>query len=101
MLLFHSAIARVVSAIKMSNIIDGIYLNYYRDGNDWAPSHSHPGETQLIISLGATRSLKIGTKTYEIGNGDVIVFGSSSHSIIQDPSITEGRISIATFCHPL
>ena len=75
----------------------GTYINYYRDGNDFLPSHSHPNTLQLVISLGATRTLYVGKKEYKIKSGDVILFGSSSHNIPIESEITEGRISIATF----
>ena len=75
----------------------GTYVNYYRDGNDFCPAHSHPGQIQLVISLGATRPLKVGAKIYNLESGDVIVFGSSTHSIEADSTIKDGRISIATF----
>lgn len=82
------------------NII-GIYLNYYEDGNMWTPNHSHPGTHQLVISLGATRTLNIAKKNYIMENGDAIIFGSSIHGIPKDESIKEGRISIATFMTPM
>lgn len=75
----------------------GIYVNYYRDGNDFLPQHSHQGTIQLVISLGATRSLKVSSKTYEMSNGDCVMFGSAPHGIVKQTSITTGRISIATF----
>ena len=78
----------------------GIYLNYYRDGTHYTPSHSHKGMTQLVISLGATRTLRVGTKDYIMSNGDVIIFGSSAHAIAPEPSLSDGRISIATFMQP-
>ena len=93
----HSFIARAFTAIGINKGITGIYVNYYRNGNDWAPAHSHPGHTQLIISLGAERQLKVGKKTYSMKNGDIVTFGSSIHEVIRDPTITEGRISIAVF----
>jgi hypothetical protein len=78
----------------------GAYINYYRDGNDWAPSHSHPKQVQMIISLGTTRNLIVGTKTYILNSGDMIIFGSSTHQVHVEPEVTEGRISIATFMVP-
>ena len=77
--------------------IYGTYLNYYQDGNMWTPNHSHPGTSQLIISLGATRTLVLGKKEYQMKNGDAILFGSSVHGVPKDPTVKDGRISIATF----
>ena len=82
---------------KKSISIDGIYLNYYRNGSDWCPSHSHKDTKQLVISIGCTRTFKIGKKEYELNNNDAIIFGSSAHEILQDESIKKGRISIAVF----
>src|SRR6185437_2683573 len=56
------------------------------------------GQIQCVISLGTTRILKVGKKNYQMGNGDIIFFGSSSHGVLKEPGITTGRISIATFC---
>ncbi len=75
----------------------GVYINYYRDGNDHAPSHSHYKQKQCIISLGATRTLIVGSKELQMKNGDIASFGSGSHSVPKDPQCTEGRISIAIF----
>lgn len=77
--------------------VRGIYLNYYRDGDDWTPNHSHPGMKQIVISLGATRVLTIGSKNYLMSNGDVIIFGSSIHGVPKDVNCSQGRISIAIF----
>jgi hypothetical protein len=79
-------------------IIVGQYMNYYPNGNSYAPIHSHPGLVQVIISFGTTRKLQIGKKTYLSSNGDVFVFGSSPHGIIKEPDVKDGRISIALFC---
>ena len=73
----------------------GIYVNYYKDGTHWTPNHTHPGTKQIIVSLGATRTLCVGKKDYQMGNGDVAVFGSATHGIAKEPDVAEGRISIA------
>ncbi len=88
------------SPIKNMTLL-GIYVNLYRDGNDWAPSHRHLGQMQFIISLGQTRALKVGTKTYDMDHGDLCIFGSASHSLLKDPSITKPRISLAVFTIPM
>jgi hypothetical protein len=99
--LIEELVASVMSALELDYNILGIYVNYYRDGNDWAPSHAHAGCVQLVISLGTTRVLKVGTKAYNMASGDVILFGGSTHELLRDPSIKRGRISIATFMEPL
>lgn len=102
----HAQVMRVVTAV-LQQVSDGdvvplgVYLNYYQDGNEWAPSHRHQGMVQLIISLGAQRKLIVGTKPYIIDNGDVIIFGGATHELVREPDITEGRISIATFMVPI
>jgi len=75
----------------------GIYLNYYRDGQDYTPRHRHPGTRQLVISLGATRRLTVESTNYNLNSGDVIVFGSQLHGVPKDASCHQGRISIAIF----
>lgn len=79
----------------------GVYLNYYVDGNMWTPSHSHPKQHQIVISLGATRKLIVGKKTFNMSNGDIILFGGSAHEVPKEPEIKDGRISIATFMVPI
>ena len=93
-------IAEVFSLLDIDYIIDGIYLNYYKDGTHFTPSHAHKGTVQLIISLGATRTLDVGKKKFEMSSGDVIIFGGSAHGVPKDISCKSGRISIATFMHP-
>jgi len=90
-------ITTAMCALGMKNNLVGFYVNYYRDGCDWTPAHSHPENTQLIISLGATRKLRIGKKIYDLTSGDVTVFGSATHEVLMDPEVAEGRISIAAF----
>lgn len=80
--------------------ITGIYLNYYKDGSFYTPNHKHKGTHQLVISLGAKRTLQIGKKDYEMENGDAIVFGESIHGVPKDEEQRRGRISIATFMIP-
>jgi len=55
-------IFQTLEKLGMSNTygVLGVYLNYYRDGNYFTPTHNHPGSCQVVISLGATRILKIG-----------------------------------------
>lgn len=91
-------IVDTISALGMSDVgVHGIYLNYYRNGEDYTPNHSHPGMKQVVISLGATRTLTISNKSYPLNNGDVIIFGSSIHGVPKDPTCTDARISIALF----
>jgi len=77
--------------------IYGTYINYYRNGCDFTPVHNHPGTIQLVISLGASRTLNVGSKCVIMNSGDAVIFGVQKHDVPKDPNITEGRISIATF----
>jgi hypothetical protein len=86
----------LVSLTDTQYYIEGIYLNYYENGENYTPSHSHKGTHQLVISLGETRILKVGNKNHDMDHGSAIIFGSSSHGVPKDNSIN-GRISIATF----
>ena len=83
--------------LNLGFAIEGIYLNYYQNGNDCAPEHSHKDSYQLVISLGETRTLQITSKKYLMGNGDAILFGNQKHRVPQEPDKTGERISIATF----
>ncbi len=78
----------------------GIYVNYYKNGEMYTPNHTHPGTHQLIISLGETRTLTVGAKSYKMSNGDCILFGSSVHGVPKEPSVKNARISIAAFLIP-
>jgi hypothetical protein len=96
-------------------ILHGIYLNYYRTGEDWTPNHAHPKMRQVVISLGATRILTVGARSFCMANGDVIVFGSTIHGVPKEQypeqlmcapgcsiscacrTFKEGRISVALF----
>lgn len=101
--LVDDTLTEVLKKLNLENkyFILGIYLNYYQDGTHHTPSHSHKGMTQLVVSLGASRTLKVGTKNYRLNNGDAIIFGSSAHSVPTEPNLLEGRISIATFMKPM
>lgn len=91
---------RVAGVEDKYNVL-GVYANLYENGTHWTPNHSHKGTHQLVVALGATRTLRIGTKTYASGNGDVTLFGSGVHGIAPEPDVKEGRISLATFMTPL
>ena len=77
--------------------IYGVYLNYYQNGEMWTPNHSHAKTQQLIVSLGATRTLVVGKKEFKMSNGSSIIFGSTVHGVPREPDVRDGRISIATF----
>ena len=64
------------------------------------PWGSHRGQVQMILSLGTTRNLIVGSKTYALNSGDVITFGSSTHQVPIQDEVSTGRISLATFMVP-
>ncbi len=79
-------------------LVRGLYLNYYENGTMYTPEHSHPGTKQLVISLGATRILTLGSSCrLPMQNGDAIVFDSIKHGVPRNNDIIAGRISIAVF----
>ena len=85
--------------LKTESIV-GIYVNFYLDGEMFCPNHKHVGSKQMVISLGATRTLIIGKKKYPMKSGDGVIFGSSLHGVPKEPEVKEGRISIACFIIP-
>jgi hypothetical protein len=92
-----SAIETTISEYSIRKLCAGVYINYYKDKDDWTPNHTHPGTTQIIISLGGFRKFLYGKKEIVSENGDIIVFGSGSHGVPKSEIPTEGRISIALF----
>jgi hypothetical protein len=92
-------VTEVIYAFSQRKFCEGLYLNYYKDGNDWTPNHTHPGTTQIIISLGTTRTFQYGKKDIPSQNGDILIFGSGLHGVPKDPDVTNGRISIALFMY--
>ena len=77
----------------------GLYLNRYRNGEEWTPNHSHKGTKQIVVSFGAMRVLDVGKRQFQMENGDAIIFGSAVHGVpkcIQP----ETRISLAAFLIP-
>jgi hypothetical protein len=84
-------------------LIHFIYLNYYANKDMWCPNHTHIKEKthQLVISLGATRTLHVAKKDYLMENGDIILFGTALHGVPKEDKYCEGRISIAVFMEPI
>lgn len=98
----YSVITSVLSQFKLETdyAILGIYLNYYKNGEMYTPNHNHPKTHQLVISLGETRTLNVGKKTYSSSHGSAILFGSSIHGVPKEENKKE-RISIAVFLLPI
>lgn len=90
------------NGIDLENIsCYGLYMNYYRDGNDYCPKHRHLGTKQMILSLGAVRKLGIninGNDTYiNMENGSALFFGEEYHWMYSDRNNVGPRISIVVF----
>lgn len=88
---------RKIYPTKTEFPLGGIYLNWYRNGQDFCPQHKHPDTVQVVLSLGKKRVVTVGTKSYEPENGDAMIFGSQMHGVPMDNTCMEGRISIAVF----
>ena len=75
-----------------------IYLTYYENGEMYTVNHQHYGDIFhiMILSLGTTRTLKIGKGEYRAKNGDVMIFtnGYSIYSVPKEPEVKGGRITI-------
>lgn len=96
---FPSVILNLIEVIDKYSVRQnciGVYLNYYLNGTNWTPNHKHKNTTQIIISLGATRTLTIANKNFQSRNGDIFVFGSAIHGVPIE-EVSDGRISIALF----
>jgi alkylated DNA repair dioxygenase AlkB len=90
---------------------NGILINYYKDGNNFIPLHSdsknHPENGVLLISYGATRTLRIfNKKTGKLLNNiaakeyEMMHMGGSFqedylHDLKKEPEITQSRYSIS------
>lgn len=81
--------------------VEGIYLNYYRDGKDYCPNHKHNDSKQMILSLGAVRKLNIRINEkmehFQLQSGSVLFFGDQEHGMTSQQSINESRISVVLF----
>lgn len=82
---------------KKKYTIRRICINYYPDGSMGALRHYHKGSHQLVISLGATRTLTIGKRKFAMSNGSSVIFGGLIHGVPKQSSVSTGRISIAVF----
>jgi hypothetical protein len=89
-------VKETIDSYSVRTRCNGAYINYYRNGEDWTPNHTHKNTSQFVLSLGETRTLQIGKNSHQINSGDAVLFGSSVHGICKDDS-TKPRISIALF----
>lgn len=101
-------ILQTVSA-HFSRNVEGVFLNYYKDGNEYAPYHKdNYGCDVCLISLGTTRILRFKHDTTK-ENTDLIledgtllfipneIHSTYKHSLLKRTKLTEPRISILMF----
>ena len=89
--------------------VEGVFLNYYENGNDYAPYHADKYNCDTcLISLGETRILRYKHNTtgentdYNLANGDLLfipdeINNNYKHSLLKRTKITKSRISILFF----
>jgi alkylated DNA repair dioxygenase AlkB len=94
---------------QFSKKVIGAFLNYYEDGNEYAPYHSDKYECDTcLLSLGTTRTLRYKdnlTKTnydYVLNTGDLLfipdeVNNNYKHSLLKTKKVNTPRISILIF----
>ena len=92
-------------------IVDDVFENRYRNGNDWLPDHSDQyGEDTHVVSLsfGATRLFRFSQGTvvepkFYLKEGDMIIFSPQQnvdykHGIPKQAQTKEERINMTIFC---
>ncbi len=72
-----------------------LFINWYRDGSDSCPGHSH-GCRQITLSLGSERPFTINSKTIIIKHGYALYLNGQNHSVPKTKD-TEPRYSFNLF----
>ncbi len=72
-----------------------IFLSYYRDGKDTCPMHSHKYR-QITLSIGADRTMIVGSKKIKLSNGSVIFLNKERHGIPEEKE-SGNRLSFNMF----
>ncbi len=93
--------------------VEGVWCNFYRDGNDYTPPHKDSYNTDVYtLSLGGTRNC-VFTKdadanrsVYALQSGDILFFDQATnaqykHSIPKSSAVNDPRISVVFFTHPI
>lgn len=107
----NEALNRLVVTVQtqLHRIVTGAFLNYYEDGNEYAPYHADKyGCDVVLVSLGTTRILRYMHNTtkektdLEMGNGDMVfipekVNNDYKHSLLKRTRVESPRISILLF----
>lgn len=94
---------------QFSRQVTGAFLNYYEDGNEYAPYHADKYNCDsCLISLGTTRTLRYKENTtkentdYILNNGDLLyipdeINNNYKHSLLKTKKVDTPRISILVF----
>lgn len=94
---------------QFSRKVKGAFLNYYEDGNEYAPYHADKYNCDsCLISLGTTRTLRYKENTtkqntdYILKSGDLLfipneINNNYKHSLLKTKKVTTPRISILVF----
>jgi alkylated DNA repair dioxygenase AlkB len=96
-------------ALTFSRNIQGVFLNYYEDGLEYAPYHADKYNCDtVLLSLGTQRTLRYKhneTKTntdFVLKDGDLLYVpdelnNNHKHSLLKTTKVSEPRISILVF----
>lgn len=94
---------------QFSRKVAGAFLNYYENGNEYAPYHADKYNCDTcLISLGTTRILRYKENTtkekfdYILNSGDLLFIPNEmnnnyKHSLLQTKKVDKARISILVF----
>jgi hypothetical protein len=89
--------------------VEGVFLNYYEDGNDYAPYHADKYNCDTcLVSLGTMRTLRFKHNTtkentdFELKDGDLLFVPNEinhafKHSLLKRTKVVESRVSILVF----
>jgi alkylated DNA repair dioxygenase AlkB len=92
-----------------SRKVVGAFLNYYEDGNEYAPYHADKyGCDTCLLSLGTTRTLRYKENTtkentdFVLHSGDLLfipndINNNYKHSLLKTKKVNKQRISILVF----
>jgi alkylated DNA repair dioxygenase AlkB len=94
---------------QFSRKVSGAFLNYYEDGNEYAPYHADKYNCDTcLISFGTTRTLRYKENTtkenidYILNSGDLLfipneINNNYKHSLLKTKKVNKARISILVF----
>jgi len=94
---------------QFSRKVSGAFLNYYEDGNEYAPYHADKYNCDTcLISFGTTRTLRYKENTtkenidYILHSGDLLfipneINNNYKHSLLKTKKVNKARISILVF----